>query len=94
MAVIPSNTPTEDTEELEYATNELGLKAALIPSYVERHTGADIWYDTLGLNSAYDYDQTVADLVGSSVVSAVKKCVNSRIFTVNMGYQGNISQIN
>ena len=56
VAVIPLNTPEEGIEALEYAVNELDLKAALIPSYIERQTGSDIWYDTLGLNSEHDYD--------------------------------------
>ncbi len=35
-ATIPANTPQEAIEELEYAVMVLGLKAALLPSYIVR----------------------------------------------------------
>jgi hypothetical protein len=40
--------------ELE-EVHELHLKAAFIPNYIERQTGSDICYHTLGLNSEHDY---------------------------------------
>jgi predicted TIM-barrel fold metal-dependent hydrolase len=61
-AVIPLHTPEEGIEALEHAVNELGLKTAMIPSFVERPVPAgqrapyNVWFDTLGLDSAYDYD--------------------------------------
>jgi len=61
-AVIPLHTPEEGIEALEHAVQELGLKAAMIPSFVERPVPAgerapyNVWFDTLGLDSAYDYD--------------------------------------
>ena len=64
-ACIPTNTPEEAVQELEYAVNELGLKVAMIASLVHRpiaaaaDTGAAgfaSWLDPLGLDSEYDYD--------------------------------------
>ncbi|MBW1885223.1 MAG: amidohydrolase family protein [Deltaproteobacteria bacterium] len=61
-AVIPMHTPGEAMEMLDFAVGELGLKAAMIPSLVERQvedpTGGpyNVWWDTLGLDSVYDYD--------------------------------------
>ena len=61
-AVIPMHTPEEAIEMLEFAVGELGLKAAMIAGLVERpvedpRDGAyRVWWDTLGLDSAHDYD--------------------------------------
>ena len=61
-AVVPLHTPEEGIEALEHAVCELGLKTALIPSFVERPVPAgsktpyNVWFDTFGLDSAYDYD--------------------------------------
>ena len=72
VAAIPLHTPQEGIEELEFAVNELGLKAALIPGYVNRpiqglagkypraeHPGLASslsWVDTFGIDSEHDYD--------------------------------------
>ena len=68
VALIPTNHPEEAIAELEYTTGELGMKAALLAAMIPRdvpsvadggHKGAvrlGPWYDTLGLDSAYDYD--------------------------------------
>lgn len=68
VAVIPTNTPDEAIAELEYVTGELGMKAVLFGSMIPREVpsaadGGDEgavrlgpWYDTLGLDSQYDYD--------------------------------------
>ena len=67
VAVIPTGTPDDAIEELEYVTGTLGLKAALLggmiprpaPSAADGDEGAvklGYWYDVLGLDSAYDYD--------------------------------------
>lgn len=58
VAAIPAHTPAEAREELDYAVGQLGLKAILMPSYVlrPRADGQGQWYDTLCLDSAYDYD--------------------------------------
>jgi len=64
-ACIPTNTPDEAIQELEYAVNELGLKVAMIASLVHRPiaaaddtgaAGSASWLDPLGLDSEYDYD--------------------------------------
>jgi predicted TIM-barrel fold metal-dependent hydrolase len=60
-AVIPMHTPQEAIEQLEHAV-ELGLRAAMIASFVERAvpqaegTPYNVWWDTFGLDSAHDYD--------------------------------------
>ena len=65
-AVIPSHTPEEAIAELEHAVQQLGLKAAVLNSYVAR-TAPDgrVWTDVLALDSPHDYDplwQRFADL--------------------------------
>jgi len=61
-AVVPLHTPEEGIEALEHAVFDLGLKTALIPSFVERsvpeetRTPYNVWFDTFGLDSAHDYD--------------------------------------
>ena len=66
-AVIPMHHPDEAIAELEHAVGELGLKAVMLNSMVDRPIGkvADerpdatdlgIWYDMIGLDSAHDYD--------------------------------------
>ena len=76
-AVVPLHTPQEGIEGLEHALGELGLKTVMIPSFVQRPVAEghrapyNVWFDTLGLDSAYDYDpfwQRCIDL-GVSVAS-------------------------
>jgi predicted TIM-barrel fold metal-dependent hydrolase len=66
-AVIPMHTPEEAIEELEYATTQLGLKAVMMGSLIRRPVPAVAeehpevaslfpWFDTLGIDSDYDYD--------------------------------------
>ena len=65
-AIVPVHTPEEAIEELEHAT-ALGFKVAMFGSLPPRPVAsagaADpegarfaVWYDALGLDSAYDYD--------------------------------------
>lgn len=56
-AVIPVHSPDEAIEELEFVTKQLGLRVAMFSSLPARpiETGG-VWYDALGLDSAYDYD--------------------------------------
>lgn len=84
VAAIPLHDPQEGIEELEYAINELGLKAALIPGYVNRPIKAladkyprdqhpevaqnGWWVDTYGLDSEHDYDPFWAKAVELKVV--------------------------
>ncbi len=66
-AAIPVHTPDEAIEELEFVTTELGMKVAMFGSVVARPVPSvgttdpeaarfAVWYDVLGLDSAYDYD--------------------------------------
>ncbi len=66
-AVIPMHTPEGAIEELEYAVEELGMKTAMVASYVKRpipavarkrpEAGAyAYWLDVFGLDSDFDYD--------------------------------------
>ena len=74
VALIPTKTPDEAIEELEYVTGELGMKAVLLGAMIPREAPAaadgdkDVaklgrWYDVLGLDSAYDYDPLWAKCV-------------------------------
>jgi len=62
VGVIPTYDPDEAIAELNYATQELGLRGFLFGGLVMRpapgHEGdrAARWVDGLGLDSAYDYD--------------------------------------
>ena len=68
-AVIPVHTPEEAIEELEYCTRHLGFKVAMFGSLVPRPVPSPeagqptTWYDTLGLDSAYNYDPLWAKCV-------------------------------
>ena len=66
-AVIPMHHPEEAIAELEHAVGELGLKAVMLNSMIDRPvakiaedrpdaTDLAVWYDCIGLDSAYDYD--------------------------------------
>jgi len=66
VAIIPVHTPQEGIEELEYAVNQLGLKA-MVTSHVQRPvpklkrehpevSGQAPYLDLLALDSEYDYD--------------------------------------
>mgnify|MGYP001187936026 FL=1 len=66
VTAIPTYTPEEAIEELEFVKNELGLKAVMLGS-MNRHSVAalsddsppnrfTLWRDVLGLDSEHDYD--------------------------------------
>jgi predicted TIM-barrel fold metal-dependent hydrolase len=66
-ALIPMHTPAEAIEELDYAVRVLGLKSAMMASYVRRPipyaarrwpdaARFTCWLDTFGIDSEYDYD--------------------------------------
>lgn len=66
-AVIPMFTPEEAIAELQYVTNELGLKVVMLGSLMRRPIRAveakqseasshATWFDVVGLDSEYDYD--------------------------------------
>ena len=65
--VIPMHTPDEAIEELDHAVNNLGIKVVMLNSMIDRRVGniaeqhPDLsnlvtWFDTIGIDSAYDYD--------------------------------------
>jgi predicted TIM-barrel fold metal-dependent hydrolase len=62
VAMIPMHSPGEAVDEIEYVTEQLGMKVAVIPAGVTRpipehadaYPGA-FWFDCYGLDSAYDY---------------------------------------
>ncbi len=61
VGIIPMHTPEEAIAELDHATGELGLEAFLFGGPIARpvpgisHRAAR-WWDTLGVDSPYDYD--------------------------------------
>jgi predicted TIM-barrel fold metal-dependent hydrolase len=66
-ALIPMHTPDEAIAELEHAVKELGLRSAMMASFVRRPipyaakrwpeaARFTYWMDTFGLDSQYDYD--------------------------------------
>jgi predicted TIM-barrel fold metal-dependent hydrolase len=60
VAVIPCFTPDEAIDELEHAVGALGLKAIVLTGVIPRSHRRDgvavPWIDTLGHDSAHDYD--------------------------------------
>jgi len=66
-AIIPMYTPEEAIEELEFATQQLGYKVAMVGGMMRRRVRAleeenpqasqvVNWYDVIGLDSEHDYD--------------------------------------
>ncbi|MBV9582980.1 MAG: amidohydrolase family protein [Chloroflexi bacterium] len=73
-AIIPTVTPLDGIQEAEFAVKTLGLKVGLLHGVIQRPIPADAdwqpdparrrhYYDTLGLDSGYDYDPFWAKLV-------------------------------
>ena len=61
VACIPTFTPEEAVAELEHAVGELGLRAVMLAGVIPRpYAGAEDtpgrWIDTIGHDSAHDYD--------------------------------------
>ncbi|MBI3826819.1 MAG: amidohydrolase family protein [Candidatus Rokubacteria bacterium] len=66
-AVIPTHTPDEAIEELEFCVRQLGTKVVMFTSPVPRPVSSitdrdgdvarfAVWHDAIGLDSDYDYD--------------------------------------
>jgi predicted TIM-barrel fold metal-dependent hydrolase len=74
VAVIPTATPQEAVEEIEFATGELGLRAAVLGGFAARRfeDGGEhaFWIDGLGLDSAHDYDPLWQRLVDLGIVAS------------------------
>lgn len=75
VAVVPTVTPEEAVEELEFAVQELGFRAVLIGGFVPRRfdDGNEnaFWIDGLGLDSAHNYDPLWQRLVDLKVSPSV-----------------------
>jgi len=74
VAIIPMHTPQEALEELEFTVQRLGMRAIMMAGHVRRPipalaeitpqaNRASGWFDTFGLDSAYDYDPVWAKCV-------------------------------
>ena len=104
VAAIPTHTPEEAIEQLDFAVTELGFKAVMIGGFVPRQVPAGgemaTWIDSLGLDSAYDYDplwqrlvelQTPASLHSGSMGWDGRRSISN--FTYNhMGNFGTASE--
>jgi predicted TIM-barrel fold metal-dependent hydrolase len=90
VAVIPTSTPNEAIEELEFASSELGLRAAVLGGFAARRfeDGNEnaYWIDSLGLDSAHDYDPLWSKLVELGIVAA--------FHSGSMGWSGRRSTTN
>jgi predicted TIM-barrel fold metal-dependent hydrolase len=76
VAVIPTTNPEEAVEELDYAVEELGFRAAMIAGFAPRPFddepgGRGFWIDSLGLDSLHDYDPLWQRLVEHRITPAV-----------------------
>ena len=76
VAVIPTFDPSEAIEELEFAAQELGYKAAVLGGFVPRpfedaRDERALWIDGLGLDSPYDYDPLWRRLIELRVTPSV-----------------------
>lgn len=73
VAAIPMHTPEEAIAELEHVVRDLGLKATMMGSMIRRpvpENNSATWLDTLGLDSACDYDPVWAKCVELKVSPA------------------------
>jgi len=90
VAVIPTFTPEEALEELDYAVGELGCRAVTLASFAARRfEGGDdraFWIDSLGLDSPYDYDPLWRRLVELGVAPT--------FHSGSMGWSGRRSMTN
>ena len=90
VAVVPTTTPEEAVEELEFAIGELGLRAAVIGGFAARRfddaSEHAFWIDGLGLDSLYDYDPLWQRLVDLGVVA--------NFHSGSMGWSGRRSTTN
>ena len=79
VAIIPMHDPDEAIAELEHAVTELGFRAVVLPSFVQRPLpGVPAEYaehafrlDTYGIDSDHDYDPVWAKCVELRVVPGV-----------------------
>jgi predicted TIM-barrel fold metal-dependent hydrolase len=91
IAMIPMYDPAEAIAELEYSTQELGLKGVLLNGFVYRPLAGDgprgaRWVDTFGPESPYDYDPVWAKCVELGVAPTFHSSA--------MGFGSRMSQSN
>ncbi|MBW2427257.1 MAG: amidohydrolase family protein [Deltaproteobacteria bacterium] len=90
VAIIPTLTPEEALEELDFAVNELGLRAVVVGGFAARsfEDGDEraFWIDGLGLDSLYDYDPLWQRLVDHGIVAS--------FHSGSMGWSGRRSTTN
>ncbi|HMC72351.1 MAG TPA: amidohydrolase family protein, partial [Mycobacteriales bacterium] len=94
VAAIPTFTPDEAIAELEHAVVELGLKAVMLGGTIPRpyDSAPDSpgrWIDTLGHDSAYDYDplwRRCEELGVAPTFHSGGQGWGSRMSTVNNSY--------
>jgi predicted TIM-barrel fold metal-dependent hydrolase len=100
IAVIPMHDPDEAIAELEHAIGELGMKAIMMGSLIPREipdfkdAPAELkrfamWYDTLGLDSAFNYDpvwQVCVDLKVSPTFHTGSRGMGNRNSPSNFVY--------
>ncbi len=93
-AVIPMHHPEEAVAELEHAVGELGFKVVMLNSMIERPiqhvaenrpeaTDLAVWFDMIGLDSAYDYDPVWAKCVELGVSPTFHKGSRGRALRVS-----------
>ena len=100
-AVVPMHQPGEAIEELEFAINTLGFKAAMLAGHVvrpiesvARKAAPEIsryayWNDNLALDSAYDYDHVWAKCVELKVAATFHSCSYGWAHRTTGNYQYN-----
>ena len=100
-ATIPTNTPEEAIEELEFIVNELGMKLTMVNGIVRRAVSASqgqhrsmsaeengTWVDPLGLDSEYDYDPFWAKCIELGVAPTMHS------HTIGLSHRTSISSYN
>jgi hypothetical protein len=87
VAIIPMHSPAEAIAELDHAIGTLGLKAIVMAGWVRRplETGQGFWMDTLGLDSAHDYDPVWRKCIELKVAPAFHSP------SAGFGFRGSIS---
>ncbi|MBJ22155.1 MAG: amidohydrolase [Deltaproteobacteria bacterium] len=93
VAVIPTFTPQEALEELDYAVSELGMRGVLLAGFAARPFEGSgehaYWIDGLGLDSLYDYDpvwRKVIDLKVSPTFHSSSMGWSGRRSTTNFSH--------
>ena len=90
VGVVPTNDPQEAIDEIDYLTEELGIRAVVLGSFAARRfdDGNEnaFWIDSLALDSLYDYDPMWQRLVDKGLVAS--------FHSGSMGWSGRRSTTN